>query len=315
MKQYTANYTYTNPNFVIQNLVTNQVNADLLPILYVTKNILQRGFPTTLSKYLQSELGEIHKLDNFEERFLFATNKTPIWNDTIKGDKDNNYYPAKDFFERIIPNEFGEYSFIQSLLIPEIQINEIIGEVDKNFINQQVDFYLPQAKLVIEIDGQQHKIDEVTRVSDGIRDNFLSNKGITTIRIDTRELQNGSYVSKVETILKHLERFEKLLSYYKNACDKIEKNQMREEEIKTKLLPTAIIRFQVLLIELLTHKYLTFDEDWNFNILVHEDLPDFAELAINDLLIWIDKLWQLKNKQELKKPNFSIAITNDKTKF
>ena len=140
MKQYTANYTYTNPNFVIQNLVTNQVNADLLPILYVTKNILQRGFPTTLSKYLQSELGEIHKLDNFEERFLFATNKTPIWNDTIKGDKDNNYYPAKDFFERIIPNEFGEYSFIQSLLIPEIQINEIIGEVDKNFINQQVDF-------------------------------------------------------------------------------------------------------------------------------------------------------------------------------
>ncbi len=315
MKKYTANYTYTNPNFVIQNLVTNQTNSDLLPILYVTKNILQRGFPTTLSKYLQSELGEIHKLDNFEERFLFATNQTPIWNDTIKGDKDNNYYPAKDFFERIIPNEFGEYSFIQSLLIPEIQINEIIGEEDKNFINQQVDFYLPQAKLVIEIDGQQHKLDEVTRVSDSTRDNFLSNKGITTIRIDTRELQNGSYVSKVETILNHLERFEKLLSYYKNACAKIEENKMSEEGNKTKLLPTAIIRFQVLLIELLTHKYLTFDEDWNFNILVHETLPDFAELAINDLLIWIDKLWQLKNKQELKKPNFKIEITNDKKKF
>ncbi|MRM94961.1 ATP-dependent DNA helicase RecQ [Riemerella anatipestifer] len=80
-------------------------------------------------------------------------------------------------------------------------------------------------------------------------------------------------------------------------------------------MPTAIIRFQILLIELLTHKYLTFDEDWNFNILAHEDLPDFAELAIKDLIIWIDKLWQLKNKQELKKPNFNIAITNDKTKF
>lgn len=315
MKKYTANYTYTNPNFVIQNLVTNQTNNDLLSILCVTKNILQRGFPTTLSKYLQSELGEIHKLENFEERFLFATNQTPIWNDTIKGDKDNNYYPAKDFFERIIPNEFGEHSFIQTLLIPEIQINEIIGEEDKNFVNQQVDFYLPQAKLVIEIDGQQHKLDEVTRVSDSTRDNFLSNKGITTIRIDTRELQNGSYVSKVETILNHLERFEKLLSYYKNACARIEENQMREEEIRTKLLPTAIIRFQILLIELLTHKYLKFDEDWNFNILAHEDLSNFAELAINDLLIWIDKLWQLKNKEELKKPNFNIEITNDKTKF
>lgn len=315
MKKYTANYTYTNPNFVIQNLVTNITNADLLPILYVTKNILQRGFPTTLSKYLQSQLGEIHKFDNFEERFLFATKQRPVWSDTIKGDRERNYYPAKDFFENIIPNEFGEFSFIQSLLIPEIEINEITGEEDRNFINQQVDFYLPQAKLVIEIDGQQHKLDEVTRVSDSTRDNYLSGKGITTVRITTSELQNGTYTAKVETILKHLERYEKLLNFYKNACEKIEENQMSEEEIKTKLLPTAIIRFQVLLIELFTHKYLTFDEDWNFNILSHEDLPDFAELAINDLFIWIDKLWQLKNKQELKKPNFNIAITNDKTKF
>lgn len=315
MKKYTANYTYTNPNFVIQNLVTNQTNADLLPILYVAKNILQRGFPTTLSKYLQSQLGEVHKLDNFEERFLFATNQTPIWSNTIKGDRERNYFPAKDFFEQIIPNEFGEFSFIQSLLIPEIEINEITGENDRNFINQQVDFYLPQAKLVIEIDGQQHKLDELTRVSDSTRDNYLMGKGITTVRITTRELQNGTYTAKVETILKHLERYEKHLNFYKTACEKIEENQMSEEEIKTKLLPTAIIRFQVLLIELLTHKYLTFDEDWNFNILSHENLPDFAELAINDLLIWIDKLWQLKNKNELKKPNSNVSITNDKTKF
>lgn len=315
MNKYTANYTYTNPNFVIQNLVTNQANTDLLPILYVTKNILLRGFPTTLSKYLQSELGEIHKLDNFEERFLFATNQTPLWNDTIKGDRERNYYPAKDFFEKIIPHEFGEYSFVQSLLIPEIEINEITGEEDRNFINQQVDFYLPQAKLVIEIDGQQHKLDEVTRVSDSIRDNYLSSRGITTVRITTKELQTGTHKTKVETILKHFERHERLLNFYKNACKKIEENQMSEEEMKTKLLPTAIIRFQVLLIELLTHKYLTFNNDWNFNILSHENLPDFAELAINDLLIWIDKLWKLKNKQELKKPNFHIEITSDKTKF
>jgi len=316
MKKYTANYTYTNPNFVIQNLVTNnQTNTKLLPILYVLKNILQRGFPTTLSKYLQSEIGEIHKFDNFEERFLFATNQTPIWNNTIKGDKERNYYPAKDFFEKIIPYEFGEYSFVQSLLIPEIEINEIIGEENKSFINQQVDFYLPQAKLVIEIDGQQHKLDEVTRVSDSIRDNYLSSKGISTIRISTKELQNGTYTEKVKSIIQHFERYEKLLGFYKNACEKIEENQMSKDEIKTKLLPTAIIRFQILLIELLIHKHLTFDKDWNFNILSYEDLPNFVELAITDLLIWIDKLWQLKNKQELKKPSFNIEITNNKNKF
>ena len=315
MKKYTANYTYTNPNFVIQNLVENPIKSDLLPILYVVKNILQRGFPTTLSKNLQNELGEIHKLDNFENRFLFATKQTPIWNSTIKGDPIRNYYPAKDFFETIIPNEFGEYAFVQSLIIPEIEINEITGEDNRNFINQQVDFYLPQAKLVIEIDGQQHKTDEVTRVSDTKRDNYLLTQGVTTIRIDTVELRNGNYKEKVKLILEHLSRFDKLLTFYKNACEKIEENQMSETEIKTKLLPTAIIRFQVLLIELLTHNYLSLNENWNFNILANEDLGNFAELAISDLLIWLDNLYQLKNKTNFEKPKFTINITNKKSDF
>jgi ATP-dependent DNA helicase RecQ len=316
MKKYTANYTYTNPNFVIQNLVENPIKSDLLPILYVIKNILQRGFPTTMSKYLQTELGEIHKdKKTFEERFLFATKQTPIWSNTIKGDKDRNYYPAKDFFETIIPNEFGEYSFVQSLIIPEIEINEITGEDNRKFINQQVDFYLPQAKLVIEIDGQQHKTDEVTRVSDTIRNNHLLGHGVTTVRISTIELRNGNYTEKIKLILEHLSRFDKLLNFYKNACEKIEENQMSGTEIKTKLLPLAIIRFQILLIELLTHNYLSLNENWNFNILANEDLGDFPELAINDLLIWLDNLYQLKNKESLQKPTFSIKITNKKSDF
>ncbi|MBP6659219.1 MAG: DEAD/DEAH box helicase [Chitinophagales bacterium] len=318
MKKYTANYTYTNPNFVIQNLVENPIKSDLLPILYVIKNILQRGFPTTMSKYLQTELGEIHKdKNNFEKPFVFATKQTPIWSNTIKGDPIRNYYPAKDFFETIIPNEFGEYSFVQSLIIPEIEINQITGEDNKNFINQHVDFYLPQAKLVIEIDGQQHKTDEVTRVSDATRDNYLLAQGVTTIRINTIELRNGNYKNKINDIITHLAlpRFDKLLTFYKNACEKIEENLMSETEIKTKLLPTAIIRFQVLLIELLTHNYLSFNENWNFNILANEDLGNFPELAINDLLIWLDNLYQLKNKTNFEKPKFNINITNKKSDF
>lgn len=267
MKKYTANYSYTNPNFVIQNLVTNQFNNDLLPILYVLKNILQRGFPTTMSKFLQSKLGEIHKQDNFEERFLFVTNNTPTWHNTIKGSKELDYYPAKDFFENIIPLEFGEYSFIQSLLIPEITLSDIIGEDEKSFINQQVDFYLPQAKLVIEIDGEQHKTDEVVRVLDGNRDEYLHRKGIETIRISTQELQNGSYQTKINDIIVHIERYEGIFRHYKDAIHLIEARQITEKQITTKLLPTAIIRFQILLIELLTHNYLNLKEDWKFNIL------------------------------------------------
>lgn len=315
MKKYTANYTYTNPNFVIQNLVDNPNKSELLAILYVLKNILQRGFPTTLSKYLQTKLGKIHELNNFEERFLFVTNQTPNWVETIKGDKDQNYFPAKDFFETIIPNEFGEYSFVQSLIIPEIEINEIIGEDNKSFINQQVDFFLPQAKLVIEIDGQQHKTDEVTRVSDSKRDSFLAGYGITTVRITTSELRNGSYKKKIKFILEHLSKFEKLLNFYKSSCKKIDENKMSEIEITTKLLPTAIIRFQILLIELLIHNYISLSDDWNFNIFSNEDLGDFPKLAVNDLLIWLDNLYQLLNKKSFEKPKFNITITNKKSDF
>lgn len=315
MKKYTANYAYTNPNFVIQNLIEDPNKSNSLPILYVLKNILQRGFPTTLSKNLQLTLGEIHKQDNFNDRFLFATNQTPIWSNTIKGDKNRNYYPAKDFFETTIPNEFGEYSFVQSLIIPEIEINEIVGDDNKNFINQQVDFYLPQVKLVIEIDGQQHKTDEVTRISDSTRDNHLAKYGITTIRIDTIELRNGNYKEKVKTIIDYLSRYDKLLTFYKNACEKIEKNNLNETDIRTKLLPTAIIRFQVLLIELLIHNYINLTENWNFNILSNEELGNFPEMAISDLLIWLDNLYQLKNKKRLEKPNFNIKITDKKSDF
>jgi len=311
MRKYTANYTYTNPNFVIQNLLVNHRTNDLLPILYILKNILQRGFPTTLSKNLQRELGEIHNLENFNDRLLFATKETPVWHNTIKGDRVRGYFPAKDFFERILPSEFGEYAFVQSLIIPEIQINDIVGDYDENFINQQVDFYLPQAKLVIEIDGQHHKENEVTRVSDKVRDSYLMALGIKTIRIDTAELRNGSYKLKIKEILDHFTRFDKLLSFYKSASEKIDKNQLTSIEVSTKLLPTAIIRFQILLIELLINDYLSIDEDWNFNILSHEDVGNYPDLAIKDLFIWLQNLFRLKNKIEINIPSININYTTN----
>jgi ATP-dependent DNA helicase RecQ len=315
MRKYTANYAYTNPNFVIQNLVEKVTNRDHLPTLYVLKNLLQRGFPTTMSKFLQDKIGAIHTYDNFESRFLFVDNKQPVWLNTIKGDALNNYYPAKDFFERIIPTELEEYSFIQSLILPEIEINELIGEHNDQFINQQVDFYLPQAKLVIEIDGQQHKTDDVTRISDTIRDGYLINKGYAVIRISTTELRNGNYRDKLDEITQHLERFDNLLNFYKDAFDKISANSIDSEEFNTKILPTAIIRFQILLIELLVYDYISLEGNWNFNILCHEELGQFVDLAISDVCIWLEYLHKLKNKTPFKKPNYVVNICREKGDF
>jgi len=322
VKKYTANYARTNSNFVIQNLETTSVDSEMLPILYVLKNILQRGVPTSMSKYLQNKIGAIHTFENFgkntdaKHRLFFITNESSVWHNTIKGGEEQNYFPAQDFYEEIIPNEFGEYAFVKLLLLPEVEINEITGIDNEYFVCQQVDFYLPIAQLVIEIDGSQHQYDELTVKSDEERDEYLSKHGIRVIRISTKELQHGTYSKKNNDILNHLKLYEKRgLGHYRDTYNKVCNNKLDEVEIKTKLLPTAIIRFQILLLELMISGKLTLDKNWNFNILSYEELPDFAHLATTDLLIWLEHLWILKNKEKLKKPKFSIKITSDKTKF
>ena len=315
IKKYTANYAYTNPNFVIQNLVNGTIDNELYQVICVLKNILQRGFPTTLSKYLQDEIGVIHEEDNFQDRFLFANNQKQKWYDTIKGDSENNYYPALEFYENIIPKDFGEYAFISSLIIPEIQINDIVGEENNNFINQQVDFFIPIAKLVIEIDGQQHKTDDVQRVNDIIRDGYLIQKGFKTIRIDTSELKDGTYILKVQQIIEHLERFENILKHYRVTFEKLQNNEVSKLEKRTKLLPTAIIRFQILLLELFSNNYIALEENSTIHLLSNEHIGPYANLALKDLNIWLNKLWLLKHKIPFPKTSINIIEVYNEDDF
>lgn len=306
MLKYTANYTYTNPNFTIQNLEKRENNSDMLPLLYVVKNLLQRGFPTVMSKYLQGILGSIQEKENYEERLLLVPKTPPQWFGVIKGDEHNQYNPARDFLETIVPSKFGEYAFVQSMLLPEIKINDITGIENSNFTDQQVDFYLPQALLVIEIDGSQHP-EKVQNNRDYNRDNYLKKFGIETIRISTTEL-NHNCDSKIRNILNRLAQYETNLRFYRLAFEKITNNSFSEEEIHDKLLPTAIIRFQLLFLELLANDYIKFGETWKFNIKCDEPLGDFAKLAIEDVYIWLNNLVMLRDKHELPKFDYDIKV-------
>ena len=304
MKKFTANYAYTNSNFVIQNLKEGKTeDTDLYAFCCILKNILQRGVPTTMSEFLQEKLGKIHEEANFKEILIYPAKQKQQWHSTIKGGNTN---PARDFFERIIPNEFGQYAFVQSLIIPEIEINDICG-YNAEFVAQQVDFYLPQAKLVIEIDGSQH-FNPAQQQLDYRRDIYLINKGIEVVRISTQELLNGVYHHKIEAIINRLNRCKDLLDYYISQAIEQE-NQ--EELLRTKYLPTAIIRFQLLVLELLMSGQLKLQEDWYFSIFTDTSLPNFAQLAIDDLLIWLDHLYLLKNKTAIQKPQVHIEISKN----
>ena len=56
--------------------------------------------------------------------------------------------------------------------------------------NYIVDFYCAKAKLVVELDGSQHFVDENLQ-KDAQRTEFLENYGLTVIRIPNNEVNNN----------------------------------------------------------------------------------------------------------------------------
>ncbi|WP_298265967.1 RecQ family ATP-dependent DNA helicase [uncultured Lutibacter sp.] len=306
MRKYSANYSYTNHNFVIQNLNSSRKESEFLSAILIIKNLIQRGKPTLMSQYLQSIYGSIHKeTEAFKKPFVLINQSNLKWINTIRGDEENNYFPARTFLEERITQDLSEYEFIKQLIVPEIEINQITQRDDENFRHQCVDFFLPQANLVIEIDGQQHK-EEIGRVVDSIRDNHLSLSRVKTVRIDTLDLEarNETYFEKIEEIKGQLDTYSRFLNLYKNNFN-LSFAEIPEEIKKTKLLPTATIRFQILILELLESGVLNLDDKkWIIEI-KNRDVNSYENYAIEDIFEWFQHLLKLQ-KIEFKEPEFEI---------
>jgi ATP-dependent DNA helicase RecQ len=290
----------------MQNLTKIDKDNKYLSIIHVLKNILQRGTPTIASKYLQSAL----KLKDTSTDFLPLINSKPLnWQRIIKGDIENNNIPAKTFLEKIIPEYCGKYSFIKQLIIPEVQINDITQVKNKYFENQQVDFYFPQASLVIEIDGQQHNNQ---LYQDKERDDYLALYAIQTIRIKTVDIYNetdvlemkiNSIINRIELIIKNQNQkfpnksvLESYQTSYLNNIDVTSDNKYKA---------IAIIRFQLLILELLENNILNFEDEWKLEVLCH-DVENFCDLAIQDIFIWLKNLFIL-NSLEFKEPQIHLS--------
>lgn len=322
MKKYTANYSYSNSNFVIQNLPHCKNKSKYCQAICIIKNIIQRGNPTLTSFFLQKHFGKIHERDDFEQPYPLITNEVPIWNFTIKGNEDSNLFPAEKFYYKNIPEDLEDCKFIQQLLIPEPKISEIVDDYSsaaKEFTNQSVDFYLPQVKLVIEIDGSQHKEKEQSFL-DKKRDEYLLRHKIETIRISTEELntKNNDYFNKLKLIRK---KITELYYFQNNSGNKtlIKINDYKRAYLdgvnldNPNYLVSAIIRFQILILELLLDGILNFDEEWNLEILCR-DIKDFAKVAIDDLFVWFEQLFILMNIN-INKPNINITYVNSEQEF
>lgn len=297
MRRFSGSYSLCNRNFVIQNLRSQRISSKRLSAVCILKNLLLRGKPSLMSKFLQEKYGSIHKNhETYKKPFYLAAKSDLAWDNVIRGDAANDNYPAKTFLYELIDRDLPDFGFIKYLIVPEIEINEITqahGDDSKRFVRQCVDFYLPQAYLVIEIDGQQHK-QEGSRIADKIRDQHLQSYMCKTVRIDTTDLKerNQNYKAKIDEIRTILEHAKPLKEYRKSF--ETEFDDISETDKKEKLLPTACIRFQILILEMIENGYISLEDDrWEIEVKNH-DVNGYEENAIFDIFEWLNHIFKLQ---------------------
>lgn len=304
MKKFTASYCHSNLNFIITNLPSNQKETTYTNIIRIIQNMIMRGAPTIASEFLRSELKlDRDYLDKEEKvkKVKFISKENLNWTKTIKGDVSHDDYPADQFYNDLgsILNNVG---FIRNLAIAECPISEILPEVKQAFQKQQVDFYIPLLKTVIEVDGSHH---ENQKVLDKKRDKAFERAGINVIRINTQEIRNRDYEQfKVE--------FRKI---YKTNREKINQYQkylaINPKDYEVQINLTSIARFQVFILELLDRGVISFDKKpWNFNVFA-VDARRYLELALKDLELWIAHIAELFNMY-IDMPNIKITVYDEK---
>ena len=209
-QNFTCGFFVNSMNFEVD------FNVDVItkpkPEFHALSDYLERGYPTKPTAYLIDRLQEEH--ENFVwpskklQYPLSLKHKNLDWSLTIKGDDAGSAYPAQKFFDEAIEKYLPQYAFIKNLIIPECKFTDILAlDPQLHNINPEwsVDFFLPFADLVIEIDGSHHNSSS-QREKDIKRDRVLKKHGIKTHRISTDRIANrsnglASYFKALETEL------------------------------------------------------------------------------------------------------------------
>lgn len=290
MEKYSATYANTMKNFVFQNMPGMVRRSVYDGVICVVTNILQRGIPAFPSEYLSEQLGKLEGC--LDEPLRLLSDDTPMWRNTIKGNTSNSAdNPAEYFYHTLIPEYFGEYSFVQKLILPEAQIEDIAPTADHEFIDRQVDFYLPQAKLVIEIDGSQHE-DTVQAAMDEDRDKHFKKNGIETVRLRTSALRarNQEFDQTMLEVLRIVKASKDVKAYR----DALRVDAMNPAEV-LRIRYDMVLRFQLLILSLLRKGRIEVKSGrWEFTIInTDDDLQELFRIALNDLFQWLSHICKL----------------------
>jgi len=310
-KAFSANYANTNHNFIFQNLRSFSIASEpdskpILSAVYILKNMLQRGKPTIASRKLRKSFGLDRSQAVLTQKSQALITQKPVnWRRLIRGNVKSGNNPAKHFFDELIPKYFGEYNFVKQLILPEVQVFDMTQVYVEQFHNKQVDFYIPQVGLIIEIDGQQHK---GSASDDENRDAFTDTLGLKIFRFTTQEVstENQTFISKVESIIDHIRLVDQLeqkgVLCPPNGITLQDYRAAYHEGIDTSspyVRLTAAIRFQILVLELIERGDVRLGQDKKIFI-INRDGIDFAPAALMDIKDFLGKLFTLMGQPELE---------------
>jgi len=285
MFHYNSGYAKVNNHFVIKNVSYKTSRTADNPLLSIIQNFIVRGNPTIATPFLRKKLhlkrSYLHEMDDV--RFIHSL--PTDWSHSIRGDDMNQSYPALTLYEDL-RQIYKQKSFLADLFIAECPINHIIP--DSNFEKQEVDFYSPLLKLVIEVDGIHHE-DRQQQKLDQERDKFLSKYGINVIRVSTTQIKNKDYRNLILKLRENYYKHESKIKLYEKYLENPSLYQLHYQL-------TEIYRFQMLVIELVKGEHLLFsDKQWDFAVSTQQQAQSLR-LALEDLNKWFEVIGELFNE-------------------
>ena len=301
---YSGSYTNTQDNYVIitgdkKDVPHHFKESAIYGAFCVVKNIIQRGDPTIPSEYLRDKLGGISQQDAY---YLTPRNHT-YWDKTIKGYENESDYPALTFFNEILPEYLGEYGFVRDLIIPEATFIDIIGS-DTKYNRQQVDFYIPQLKLVIEIDGAQHG-ERMQRQKDSGRDVELRKHNVQVCRIKARDIKDNSATLKNEMRnIKDLVLRSPVIADYKKC--------LRMKLPTSVVAYESVMRLQMVLLDALMDQTISIeDNEWRVYFSKGGESSTLLQYAYADIKAWVEAILKLL-KIDAKLPPLNVVDSEEK---
>ena len=242
-------------NFCIENL-PDKNSKKIYDSILILEKILHKGMFSKASNSLANQLDKYYPKEKRTQNIRLIDDKKQYWTDlTIKGNSENpKDNPAYKLYKNL--SLLLEYQFLNKLIIPECKISSFCPQISESSnLNKDstVDFYIPDARIVIEVDGRFHTESKSQKYVDKERDDLLKKLQIRVLRVATQSIreENKEYKDFLKKLIILLTDNSNI-QYYKNT---IENKLYLEEHYYYSHI--AIIRFQVLLLELLK-KYFKF---------------------------------------------------------